>query len=91
MKISYTRAMVRSILNGSLARVETTPDPFFGIRVPVSCPGVPAEVLVPRNTWPDKHAYDRKARDLAGRFTNNFKKYAEGVSAAVRAAGPVTG
>jgi len=88
MKIVYTRAMIRAILNGSLAQVETTPDPIFGVNVPVSCPEVPNEVLQPRNTWEDKDAYDRQAKDLARRFNENFKKYEAGVSEAVRAVAP---
>ena len=88
MKIAYTRAMIRAILSGELASVETHPDPIFGVNVPVSCPGVPAEVLQPRNTWADKEAYDKQAADLAQRFNNNFKKYEAGVSPAVRAVAP---
>jgi phosphoenolpyruvate carboxykinase (ATP) len=88
MKIKYTRAMIRAILNGSLASVETRPDPVFGVGVPVSCPGVPPEVLQPRNTWKDASAYDQKALDLARRFNDNFKKYEAGVSDSVRAAAP---
>ena len=88
MKIKYTRAMIRAILNGTLADIETTPDPVFGLNIPASCPDVPAEVLVPRNTWADKEAYDLKARELAARFNENFKKYADGVSEAVRAVAP---
>lgn len=88
MKIGYTRAMIRAILNGSLAQVETRPDPIFGVNIPVSCPEVPNEVLQPRNTWEDKDAYDRQAGDLARRFNENFKKYEAGVSEAVRAVAP---
>jgi phosphoenolpyruvate carboxykinase (ATP) len=88
MKIRYTRAMIRAILNGSLAQTETKPDPIFGVNVPVSCPDVPSEVLQPRNTWEDKEAYDRQAADLARRFNENFKKYEAGVSEAVRAVAP---
>jgi phosphoenolpyruvate carboxykinase (ATP) len=88
MKISYTRAMIRAILNGSLAQVETKPDPIFGVNIPVSCPEVPNEVLQPRNTWEDKDVYDRQAHDLARRFNENFKKYEAGVSEAVRAVAP---
>jgi len=88
MKISHTRAMIRAILNGELATVETTSDPTFGVGIPVSCPGVPAEVLQPRNTWADKEAYDRQAADLARRFNKNFEKYEAGVSEAVRAVAP---
>jgi phosphoenolpyruvate carboxykinase (ATP) len=89
MKIKHTRAMIRAILNGSLSQLETNPDPVFGVGVPVSCPDVPTEVLTPRNTWKDKAAYDAKARDLARRFNENFKKYEEGVSEKVRAVAPV--
>jgi phosphoenolpyruvate carboxykinase (ATP) len=88
MSIKHTRAMIRAILNGSLAQVETRPDPIFGVGVPVSVPGVPEEVLTPRNTWADKDAYDVKAHDLARRFNDNFKKYEAGVSEAVRAVAP---
>ena len=89
MSIGHTRAMIRAILNGALVGIETKPDPIFGVGVPVSCPDVPTAVLTPRNTWPDKNAYDEKARDLARRFNENFKKYADGVSEAVRAVAPV--
>ena len=88
MKIKFTRAMIRAILNGSLARVETRPDPVFGVHVPVSCPDVQTEVLQPRGTWKDPEAYDRKAADLARRFNENFRKYEAGVSEEVRAAAP---
>jgi phosphoenolpyruvate carboxykinase (ATP) len=88
MKISYTRAMIRAILTGTLASVETQPDPVFGLNIPVSCPDVPTDVLIPRNTWKDKAAYDEKARDLARRFNENFKKYSDGVSEGVRAVAP---
>jgi len=88
MKISYTRAMIRAILNGSLAQTQTKPDPIFGMNIPVACPEVPDKVLQPRNTWEDKEAYDRQAKDLARRFNENFKKYEAGVSEAVRAVAP---
>src|SRR3712207_1251126 len=91
MSIKHTRAMIRAILNGSLAQVETRPDPFFGVGVPLSVPDVPSEVLTPRNTWRDPEAYDRKARELAGRFNENFRKYESGVSEAVRAVAPQAG
>jgi phosphoenolpyruvate carboxykinase (ATP) len=90
MKIKYTRAMIRAILNGSLADVETQPDPVFGLNIPTSCPEVPPEVLIPRNTWKDKDAYDQKARHLAKLFNENFEKYADGVSEGVRAVAPTT-
>jgi len=88
MSIQHTRAMISAALDGSLSEVETRPDPIFGIGVPVSCPGVPEEVLWPRNTWEDHDAYDQSARSLAKRFQANFEKFAGEVTEEVRAAGP---
>jgi phosphoenolpyruvate carboxykinase (ATP) len=88
MKISYTRAMIRAILNGRLALIDTKADPIFGLNIPESCPDVPSEVLQPRSTWTDPEAYDKQAFDLARRFNENFKKYEAGVSEAVRAVAP---
>ena len=72
----------------TLDRLATVEDPVFGLQVPTSCPEVPSEILIPKNTWADKAAYDEKARRVATLFRDNFKKYESGVSAEVRAAGP---
>jgi phosphoenolpyruvate carboxykinase (ATP) len=88
MPIDATRNMVRAALNGQLKDVEFVKDPVFGVEVPKEVPGVPTEVLHPRDTWADKEAYDRKAQELARMFAENFKDYADGVSEAVRQAGP---
>jgi phosphoenolpyruvate carboxykinase (ATP) len=87
MKLRYTRAMVSAALKGELDQVAYAADPIFGLSVPQSCPNVPAEVLNPRDTWADKAAYDRTARDLAGRFQKNFTNFAN-VSPTIAAAGP---
>ncbi|HEY4753451.1 MAG TPA: phosphoenolpyruvate carboxykinase (ATP) [Candidatus Limnocylindrales bacterium] len=89
MNIAHTRNMVRAAINGELDGVETVVDPVFRVAVPVSVPGVPDEVLFPRNTWADTAAYDEAARKIAGLFHANFAKYASGVSEAVRNAGPI--
>ncbi len=88
MKIAHTRAMIRAILDGTLADVETYTDPIFNLQVPTACPGVPEEVLNPRDTWDDKEAYDSKAHELAGRFKRNFEDFSDGVTESVLAAGP---
>ena len=88
MPIKHTRAMVNAALSGQLDGVETQEDPIFGVHIPTSVPGVPPDVLVPRNTWDDKDAYDRTARDLAQRFNKNFEQYADQVDREIRDAGP---
>jgi phosphoenolpyruvate carboxykinase (ATP) len=88
MSIQHTRALITAALTGALDRVEYGKDPIFGFEVPKSCPGVPAEVLTPRNTWPDQAAYDAQAKKLAGLFVKNFDKYRSEASADVIAAQP---
>jgi len=88
IKLKYTRAIIDAIHSGALANVATQVDPVFGLTVPTSCPEVPSEILLPRNTWADKAAYDDKAKKVASLFRENFKKYEAQASAEVRAGGP---
>jgi phosphoenolpyruvate carboxykinase (ATP) len=86
MPIGVTRALIRAALAGQLQSISTSPDPIFGLSLPSTCPGVPPELLRPRDTWPDKSAYDAKAKQLATLFRDNFKKF--DATEVVRAAGP---
>lgn len=88
MKISYTRAMVSALLNGDLKEVAYSTDPVFHLAVPQTCPGVPSEVLNPRQTWPDPTAYDTQAQKLAGMFVANFEQFSAAVPPEILAAGP---
>jgi phosphoenolpyruvate carboxykinase (ATP) len=88
IQLGYTRAMVRAALSGALQAVSFHPDPVFGVLVPEMCPGVPAELLRPRNTWKDPGEFDTRAGQLALLFQANFKNYAAHVAEAVRQAGP---
>jgi len=89
MHIDHTRNMVRAALNGELRNVSTVKDPVFGVAVPTAVPGVPAELLTQRDTWSDPAAYDAAAKKIAHMFHANFAAYADGVSRAVRDAGPI--
>ena len=76
MKIAYTRAMVNAAIEGKLdAGIAFRPEPFFGLQIPESVPGVPSEVLDPRAAWSDKAAYDAQAKKLAELFANNFTRF----------------
>jgi phosphoenolpyruvate carboxykinase (ATP) len=88
IKIAHTRAMIRAILNNSLSNVPTRLNPIFNLHVPVSCEGIPPEILDPRNTWRNPSDYDKVALDLASKFSKNFEKFATDVSQEVREAGP---
>jgi phosphoenolpyruvate carboxykinase (ATP) len=89
ISIAHTRAIVAAALSGALDGVPTVTEPFFGLDVPTSCPGVPDRVLDARATWPDRTAYDEQARLLAAMFRDNFQAFAADVSDDVRAAGPL--
>lgn len=88
MKIIYTRAMLTAALEGKLDNVEYFTDPFFNLKVPVVCEGVPSDVLNPRNTWSDKDAYDTQAKKLANMFIENFEQFAADTDDVVKNAGP---
>lgn len=77
MKLSFTRAMITAALNGELDKVQFESMPVFNLAMPKSCPGVPAEILNPRNTWNDKNEYDAKMNTLAASFVKNFAQYAD--------------
>ncbi len=82
MPIAATRALLHAALAGALEDVEYRTDPVFGFRVPVQVPGVEASLLDPRSTWSDADTYDRKARELAQMFRDNFEKFPPELAAA---------
>lgn len=88
IKLKYTRAMVDAIHDGSLENVEYHIDKRFGFSVPTSCPKVPDDVLLPKNTWSDKAAYDKVKDRLVKLFQKNFKQFEAGVNDEIKAAGP---
>ena len=44
--------------------------------MPKKCPDVPRNLMDARSAWSDVEDYDRKARELAGRFEDNYQQYA---------------
>ncbi len=82
MPIAATRALLHAALAGALEDVEYRIDPVFGFRAPVEVPGVEASLLDPRSTWSDADTYDRKARELAQMFRDNFEKFPPELAAA---------
>ncbi|TWU47749.1 phosphoenolpyruvate carboxykinase (ATP) [Rubripirellula reticaptiva] len=89
MSLKHTRAIIDAIHSGSLGEAETQTDAVFGLKVPITCDGVPSEILSPRDAWADKAAYDASVKKLAGLFQQNFKTFESGASDAIKNAGPV--
>ncbi len=88
ISIKYTRALLSAVLNGKLDKVKFAKDPVFGFEVPTQCPDVPDEVLDPAGAWRDRKEYDKRYRDLASRFIENFKKFEDRTPREVIEAGP---
>jgi len=86
--LAHTRALLDAALAGRLDDVATRTDAVFGVEVPLAVPGVPTEILTPRDTWDDAAAYDAQAATLAAMFAENFQRFAAQVDDTVRAAGP---
>lgn len=74
MSIRHTRALLNSALAGELDDVDIEKHPIFGLCMPKSCPGVPDNILNPRDTWDDKEAYDKAALKLRDLFRANFRE-----------------
>jgi phosphoenolpyruvate carboxykinase (ATP) len=91
MNLKYTRALISAALNGELDHVNYQTHQVFGVAMPKTCPGVPVEMLNPRNTWSDKEAYDQKANHLATAFLNNFEKFADYANEEILAGAPKMG
>ncbi len=75
ISIKDTRGIIDAILDGSIDKAETKTIPYFSFKVPTALPGVDTNILDPRNTYADPAEWDVKAKDLAGRFIKNFKKF----------------
>jgi len=88
MPIQATRTMLRAALSGKLEHAEYRADDVFGFDVPVRVPGVDPKLLDPRSTWRDSELYDRKARELAAMFVENFARRFADVDPSIQAAGP---
>jgi phosphoenolpyruvate carboxykinase (ATP) len=88
ISIRHTRNLLNAALNGKLDDVKYTTDPVFGFEVPTECPDVPSEVLDPSSSWSEKKEYDRRYKDLAMRFQQNFAKFEDQTPKEVVEAGP---
>ena len=75
MSIGATRACIDAILDGTIKNAKFVKDPVFGFEIPTALPGVPSDVLNPRNAWADKAAYDKQRGELAKMFIKNYSKY----------------
>lgn len=88
ISIKHTRALLTAALDGNLNKVDFKTDPWFGFEVPLTCPGVPDQILNPAVSWPDQEAYRKSITELVDQFKKNMKKYEDSTPPEVLLAGP---
>ena len=89
ISIRDTRGIIDAILDHSIDAAPTKQIPYFNFTVPTALKGVDTGILDPRDTYADPTQWEEKAKDLAGRFIKNFKKYESNEAGkALVAAGP---
>lgn len=88
MKLKYTRAMITAALEGTLDNAGYRKHSIFHFEIPATCPGVPSEVLSPRETWKDDKGYYAKANLLAEAFNKNFEQFSAFASEEIMQASP---
>jgi len=72
-----TRAIIDSILDGSIKDAEYVTLPVFNLQIPKMVNGVNDKLLNPRNMWKSPEEWQNAAHDLAGKFINNFKHFTD--------------
>ena len=89
ISIRDTRGIIDAILDGAILKAPTKKLPIFDFEIPTELPGVDPKILDPRDTYANPEEWTVKAKDLAERFINNFKKYENNAAGkALVAAGP---
>lgn len=88
ISLKYTRALLDAVLSQKLKDVKYQKDDIFGFEIPLSCEGVPSEILNPVNVWEDKALFEDKYKKLAMLFVENFKKFEQGCSKDIIEASP---
>ncbi|MEO1165786.1 MAG: phosphoenolpyruvate carboxykinase (ATP), partial [Chloroflexota bacterium] len=89
INLPHTRAIINAILDGDLEDASYTTEPFFGLSIPDAVPGVPTDILTPRNTWDNPDAYDQKASELVAMFRENFKNYESSAPDSILVGAPI--
>ena len=89
IQLRHTRAIIDAIHDGALTDVPGLKNEIFGFEVPVICPGVPTEILMPSRSWSDPDAYRRTALHLAHLFDRNIDQFRSQCSHEVLRAGPI--
>ena len=76
ISIKDTRAIIDAIIDGTLDKAPSAHIPLLNLTIPTKLPNVSEGILDPRDTYKDKSEWEKKAKDLAGRYIKYFEQYA---------------
>ncbi|WP_449388643.1 phosphoenolpyruvate carboxykinase (ATP) [Chryseobacterium lineare] len=75
ISLKDTRAIIDSIIDGSIENAPKTRIPIMNLEVPTSLPNVSEGILDPRDTYSNVEEWEEKAKDLAAKYIKNFEQY----------------
>lgn len=77
ISLKDTRAIIDSIIDGSIDNAPKTQVPIMNLEIPTELPNVSAGILDPRDTYENASEWEEKAKDLASRYIKNFEQYCD--------------
>jgi phosphoenolpyruvate carboxykinase (ATP) len=77
ISLSVTRKLVTHALSGAVDAAPQRHDAMFGLSVPTRLPGIPPNLLNPRDAWADGEAYDATAQRLKTQFDQVIESFAQ--------------
>jgi phosphoenolpyruvate carboxykinase (ATP) len=75
ISIKETRAIIDSIIDGTIGSAPTAHIPLLNLTIPVALPNVSSGILDPRDTYSDRSVWEKKAKDLCSRYIKYFEQY----------------
>ncbi len=89
ISIKDTRAIIDSILDGSIESCERRRVPLLNLEIPLHVNSVSDGILDPRDTYKDVSEWEVKAKSLAEKYIRNFEQYCDNDAAkALISSGP---
>ena len=77
ISLKNTRAIIDSILDGSIENAPMQMLPIFNFQIPTALKDVDASILDPRDTFENDATWQKKATDLSSLFIKNFVQYTD--------------
>ncbi|MFA5713513.1 MAG: phosphoenolpyruvate carboxykinase (ATP) [Bacteroidales bacterium] len=81
ISIKDTRAIIDSIIDGTISEAPTQTIPILNLTVPTALPNVSQGILDPRDTYSSPKEWEEKACQLAGKYIKNFEQYLDNENA----------